>query len=98
MFILTTAKPHVDVLFFICIFVFVVAFCCCVLFLLLLLFVIYRDFLFFLVTFADKDECEFSVGLSCGGESECVNGLNQYTCKCAPGWTVNETTHVWIRI
>ena len=39
---------------------------------------------------AEKNECDFSVHhvhWSCGGESKCIDGLNQFICKCAPGWT-----------
>ena len=36
----------------------------------------------------DVNECDIDgVPRDCGGDSSCANGLNQYTCNCAAGWT-----------
>ena len=37
------------------------------------------------VSAAEVDECKNVV---CGGDSKCIDGVDTFTCKCAPGWQV----------
>ena len=37
-----------------------------------------------LTPFSDVDDCASS---PCHNEGQCVDGINQYTCKCIAGWT-----------